>query len=373
MTRPIRVGIIGANPDRGWAARSHIPAIAALPQFVLTAVATTRVETAQTARVRFGAKHAFTDARSLAEDPDVDLVVVTVKVPAHVELVTTALQAGKHVYCEWPLSRTAAEASALTALARSAGVRAVVGLQARFGPSVTQARTLIAEGRIGTVLSATMYSARSKGSSRDVPAWTAYTYDHRSRAGLVEVLGGHALDLLQHLLGPIRDLTTRTAVRSPEHRIIATGKPITVTSPDHFLATAELRSGALASLHFHDAEAVCPRTRIEIAGTDGNIALVSALQTDPWAAQLQIGQLDLSRAHPGATEWSAVTVAADHADALPIEAANVARLYASLATDIRHDDSHTTPDFEAAQQLHRLIEQSQPTHTDRHNQIDTAL
>lgn len=97
MTGPIGVGILGANPDRGWAARAHVPAIAASPAFVLTAVATTRPDSAKAARARFGARHAFTDARRLAECPEVDLVVVTVKVPAHVELVTAALDAGKHV------------------------------------------------------------------------------------------------------------------------------------------------------------------------------------------------------------------------------------------------------------------------------------
>jgi predicted dehydrogenase len=121
MSHQIGVGILGANPERGWAARSHIPAINASPHFALAAVATTRAETANAARDRFGARHAFTDALSLARHPDVDLVVVTVKVPAHAELVRAALDAGKHVYCEWPLTRTAAEARALQAAAETAG------------------------------------------------------------------------------------------------------------------------------------------------------------------------------------------------------------------------------------------------------------
>jgi len=150
-----------------------VPALAALPGFALAAVATTRRESADAARVVFGARHAFTDARGLAEHPDVDLVVVTVKVSAHVELVMTALRAGKHVYCEWPLATTAVEARALTAVAAEVGVHAVVGLQARFGPAVARARAMIDGGRIGTVLSASLYSCRSKGNSYDIPAWTA--------------------------------------------------------------------------------------------------------------------------------------------------------------------------------------------------------
>jgi predicted dehydrogenase len=348
------VGIIGANPDRGWAARAHVPAIHPSPDFALTAVATTRAESAEAARDRFGAQHAFTDPACLAAHPDVDLVVVTVKVPAHVELVRAALDAGKHVYCEWPLTRTAAEAADLAAAARLTGVHAVVGLQARYAPAVGRARHLIAEGGIGTILSATLYSSRGKGSTRDVPAWTAYTYDRAAGAGLVEVLGGHALDLVQHLLGPVRDITARTAVRSPEHRVAETGEPIAVTSPDHFLATAELAGGALVSIHLHDAEAALPRTRLEIAGTAGDLALVSVPDRDPWAAQLQIGRLALRASRPGEAAWQDVP-AESIGNGLPTSAANVSRLYANLAADMR-DGTRTTPDFPTAHALHTLIE-----------------
>lgn len=357
MTRPIGVGILGANPDRGWAAQAHVPALAASPEFALAAVATTRDDSAEAARTRFGARHAFTDPRRLAAHHEVDLVVVTVKVPAHVELVSTALDAGKHVYCEWPLSATAAEAAALNAAARAAHVHAAVGLQARFAPAVRRARTMIRDGRVGIVRSATVFCSRSKGNAPEVPAWTAYTYDHSSGAGMVDVLGGHTLDLIQHLLGPIRHLSARTAIRSPDHRVAETGKPITVTAPDHFLANAEFDGGAVASIHLSDGEAAAPRTRIEIAGTEGNLALISAPETDPWAAQPQIGRLELHESRPDSPEWTPVTVAADHAGALPTPAANVARLYRDLATDLR-EGTHTTPDFHVAHELHTLLEQA---------------
>lgn len=352
---PIGVGVVGANPDRGWAARAHIPAIAASPRFALAAVATTREASAAAARARFGARHAFTDARELAAHPGVDLVVVTVKVPAHAELVGAALEAGKHVYCEWPLGRTAAEAAALAETARRAGVHAVAGLQARFGPAVRQARALIAAGRLGTVRSATVFSARAKGNQRDVPAWTAYTYDRTSGAGLVDVVGGHALDLVQYLLSPIRDLSARTAVRTPEHRVSETGETLVVTAPDHLLADAELDDGTVVSIQLHDGEAALPRTRIEISGTEGDLLLASAPVDDPWAAQLQISTLDLYEARPDRPGWVPIRPPADTASGLPVQAANVARLYERLATDLTHG-TRTTPGFAEAQRLHELLE-----------------
>ena len=54
MTRRIRVGIIGANPDRGWAAEAHIPALQSLPEdFEITALSTSRRESADAAGKRF--------------------------------------------------------------------------------------------------------------------------------------------------------------------------------------------------------------------------------------------------------------------------------------------------------------------------------
>jgi predicted dehydrogenase len=357
---PVGVGIIGANPERGWAARAHVPAIQAGGEFRLVAVATTRAESAALARERFGADHAFTDAASLAGHPDVELVVVAVKVPAHVELVSAALRAGKHVWCEWPLTRTAAEAEALSAAAETAGVHHVAGLQARFSPAVAKARAMLTGGRLGTVLSANLYSARAKGNTREVPAWTAYTYDANDRAGLIEVLGGHALDLIQFLVGPVRQLAARTVIRSPAHVVTETGAAIRVTAADHLLATVELDSGAVVSIHLHDAEAAIPRTRLEIMGTQGDLALVSAAETDPWVAQLQVGELNLYHAHPGQPAWQLVPLDDHHFDHLPTDARNVGRLYHQLAADLRDETRHA-PDFTAAHRLHQLIELARPS------------
>jgi SAM-dependent methyltransferase len=89
-------------------------------------VGTSREESAREAASLFGAAHWFTDAAELAAHRDVDLVVITVKVPFHYELAEAALRAGKHVLVEWPLARTTEEAQRLTKLASQAGVRHAV-------------------------------------------------------------------------------------------------------------------------------------------------------------------------------------------------------------------------------------------------------
>src|SRR4051812_10723802 len=127
----IGVGIVGASTRAGWAAHSHVPAIRSLPDYELRAVATTRWESANEAKAAFGASAAYIDAHELAADPSVDLVVVSVHVRHHHEVVSAALAAGKHVLCEWPLGRTLEEATDLAARAAAKGVRSFVGLQGR--------------------------------------------------------------------------------------------------------------------------------------------------------------------------------------------------------------------------------------------------
>src|SRR5206468_6318334 len=139
----IRVGIIGANPDRGWAAQAHIPALKSLSgDFEITALSTTRRESADAASKLFGVPLAFDNHQELVNSPAVDVVAVTVKVPYHLELATAALDAGKAVYCEWPLGNGLKEAETLAALAKKKGALAVAGLQARSAPSVAYVRDL---------------------------------------------------------------------------------------------------------------------------------------------------------------------------------------------------------------------------------------
>ena len=93
----IRVGIIGANAHYGWSMRAHLPALRALPDYELTAVCTSRPETAAESAVHYGARLAFHDYHAMVRHPDIDLVSVSVRVPLHHDMVMAALHAGKHV------------------------------------------------------------------------------------------------------------------------------------------------------------------------------------------------------------------------------------------------------------------------------------
>src|SRR5437016_9574595 len=152
MADKLRLGLIGASVRGTWSSRSHLPALQASADVELTAVCTTRTESAEAARQAYGARLAFDDWRKMVASPEIDAIAVVVRVPSHYEPTKAALQAGKHVYCEWPLGRTTAEAVELAALAEAKGLVTAVGLQARVNPAVMYLKELIAAGYVGEMM-----------------------------------------------------------------------------------------------------------------------------------------------------------------------------------------------------------------------------
>jgi predicted dehydrogenase len=90
----IRLGVIGANATKGWAPRAHLPALLASPDMELTAVCTTRPESAAEAAQKYGARLAFHDYRDLLACPDIDAVAVVVRVPSHCRPASMSLRNG---------------------------------------------------------------------------------------------------------------------------------------------------------------------------------------------------------------------------------------------------------------------------------------
>jgi predicted dehydrogenase len=139
----------------------------------IQAVATSRPESAKKAEEVFKCK-AYSDFHQLVKDPEVDVVIVSVKVPEHLKLTTAAIEAKKHVICEWPLGRNTAEAIQLAELADKHGVKTVVGLQARGSPAFAYIKDLIKEGYIGELLSTTTVGQGAFPFNGPVPPFYSY-------------------------------------------------------------------------------------------------------------------------------------------------------------------------------------------------------
>ncbi|OFZ86223.1 MAG: hypothetical protein A2V78_11365, partial [Betaproteobacteria bacterium RBG_16_64_18] len=247
MANKIRLGFVGANVRSTWASQSHFPALLASPDVELTAVCTTRPESAEEARKAFGAKVAFTDFRAMCASKEIDAVAVVVRVPSHYEPTKAAIEAGKHVYTEWPLGRTTAEAEELAALARAKGVQTAVGLQSRVSPALLYMKELIEAGYVGEVLSCHADCMRDGALER--PSARTWQRDVTLGANPLTIANGHVIDALRFVVGNFARVSCMVTTQSKQWYQTDTKKMVDVTSPDNILVSGKLASGAVASVH----------------------------------------------------------------------------------------------------------------------------
>ncbi len=349
MTEKIRVGIIGANANYGWSKRAHLPALLGMPDFELAAVCTSRPETAQESKAFYGAEHAFHDFTEMANHPDVDLVVVSVSVPAHYGMVKAGLEAGKHVFCEWPLGANTEEAVELTDLAHKKGVRTLIGLQARGGPALLRLRELVAEGYVGKMLASNMTmflpGLLQRGSDR---AWMA---SRANGANTLSIGSGHALDIFCHCVGEFAELSAQVSVQLDQWNT-TDGNTVPVDAADNVVVSGTLENGAAASAHIATIPWNGSGWRMEIYGTEGTLSASSV-------EMVQYGNVQLSGAKGSGQPLQPLEVPARLSLAPetvpPGEAYNVAQLYQIMGDAIRND-GEAQPDFDTAVARHRFLD-----------------
>lgn len=349
MAGRIRLGIIGASPTVGWAHRSHLPAVAASPEFELTAVCTTRRETAEEAQRQYGARLAFSDYREMLAHPEIDAVAVVLRVPAHYQITKEAIEAGKHIFTEWPLGRTTAEAEELAALARSKGVVSVVGLQARAAPAVLQMRQLVAQGYVGEVLACSMTLHR--GGVLERPAGRTWQRDDALGATTLTIAAGHSVDALRFVAGEFAEVSAIVSTQVPQWLETETQQHLEVTAPDNILINGRLANGGVASIHVASIPWAGSGYRMEIYGREGT--LVADSDDSP-----QLGPVRLrgARGNDALEELDISGINRFVLEGMPAGAAyNVGQLYYLFGEAIRGQGARQ-PDFDDAVELHRLID-----------------
>jgi predicted dehydrogenase len=145
--RPIRWGFLGAGGiAASMAADLHHG------NNMLYAVAARDADRAAAFAARFGASHSYGDYRSVVEDPDVDIVYIATTHPFHHEQALMAIDAGKHVLIEKPLTLNATHAREVLTAARGKGVFAMEAVWMRANPLILKAQELVAQGVIGDVV-----------------------------------------------------------------------------------------------------------------------------------------------------------------------------------------------------------------------------
>jgi len=209
----IKVGVIGA----GFIGPAHIEAIRRLGFIEVVALATSSEETAKPKAKALCIPKAYGRWQDLIEDEEVEVVQITSPNYLHYDQAKAALEAGKHVVCDKPLTVNAEQSRELVALAREKGLVNAVTFNHRFFPLVQHCRALAQKGFLGSI-----YLIQG-GFLQD---WLLYDTDYNWRVEAdkggklraVSDIGTHWMDIVQFVTGlkieaVLADLATFIPVR----------------------------------------------------------------------------------------------------------------------------------------------------------------
>ncbi len=197
MSSPLRLGIVGCSGHVGYV----LGALEALADQVRLVAAAPGGADEDISSVL--APSAYADYVTMLDDAELDLLAVTPHFYRHAEVSLAGLQHDCAVFCEKPLALTLADLDALREAQRSSGRPIGMMLDARYAPTFSTARQLVAEGVIGEVVAGYAQKSYKLGTRPDF-------YKHRATfGGLIPWVGIHAIDWFSYVSG--RRYTTVTA------------------------------------------------------------------------------------------------------------------------------------------------------------------
>ncbi|MCU6796324.1 Gfo/Idh/MocA family oxidoreductase [Paenibacillus sp. WQ 127069] len=190
MSNVVKVGIIGCG---GIANGKHLPSLSKLGTVELVAFCDIVVEKAHEAAKQYGVAGAkvYEDYTELLKDGSIDVIHVCTPNDSHAEISIAALESGKHVMCEKPMAKTAADARRMVEVAKRTGKKLTVGYNNRFRPDSLYLKQVASNGDLGDIYFAKAHAIRR----RAVPTWGVFLDEEKQGGGPLIDIGTHALDL----------------------------------------------------------------------------------------------------------------------------------------------------------------------------------
>ena len=345
-TKRLKVGLIGANPKGGWGSTSHVPAIQGVADTELFAVCTAHEDTARASAQKFGVELAYHNHKEMLANKDIEAVGVVVRVPMHHQLTLDAINAGKHVYTEWPLVRTSAEAQELVDAAKRKGVKTMVGFQRRASPAHMCLKELVAEGFVGEVLSV-HFNMQGSGVLTNASD-RSWRRDKTLGTNTMTVGFGHEIDAICNAVGDITEVLGVVSTQVTKWFETDTKNYVDVTSPDNIMITGRLAGGGVISAHVGSQPFHGSGYKLEIYGRDGTLMMAPAGGQN---YQIMGGRKDdkalTEQPIPDRLRWAPSTLQGG--------AFMVGQMWAKFAESIQ-TNKRIEPDFETGLQRHKLLE-----------------
>lgn len=195
MDRIVKVGIIGCG---GIANGKHMPSLKKLENVQMTAFCDIIAERAEKAAKEYGTADAkvYTDYKELLEDKEIEVVHVLTPNREHADITIDALYAGKHVMCEKPMAKTAADARRMYEAAEKTGKKLTIGYQHRQKAQSIYAKEYIDTGALGEIYYANCLAVRRRGT----PNWGVFLDEEAQGGGPIIDIATHSLDLTLYLM-----------------------------------------------------------------------------------------------------------------------------------------------------------------------------
>ena len=186
----VKVGIVGCG---GIAMHKHLPALSKLGNVEIVAFCDTTLVNAEVAKEKFGNENSsiYTDYKELLKDKSIEAIHICTSNKSHSYIAIAALESGKHVMCEKPMAKTAAEAKAMVEAAKRTGKKLSIAYQNRFRGDSMYLKTLCENNELGEIYFAKAHAIRR----RAVPTWGVFLNEEEQGGGPLIDIGTHALDL----------------------------------------------------------------------------------------------------------------------------------------------------------------------------------
>jgi predicted dehydrogenase len=195
MAKRLRIGIIGCG---GIANGKHMPSLKAINRVDMVAFCDLIREKAEKAAAEYGTPDAkvYTDYKEMLNDKTIDVVHVCTPNRSHADISIDALNAGKHVMCEKPMAKTAADARRMVEAAKKSGKKLTIGYQHRHKAESNYLKSVIERGDLGDIYYAKAFAIRRRGT----PNWGVFLNEYEQGGGPLIDIGTHSLDLTLYLM-----------------------------------------------------------------------------------------------------------------------------------------------------------------------------
>jgi len=269
--KPLGVAIIGY----GFIGKVHAFAYRTLPFFYspppagvrLVGVCTSRAETAEAARQHGDFETSTADASELIGRDDVDIVNICTPNHLHKDQLLAAMTAGKHIYCDKPLTGTWEDAQIVARALDGYGGIGQMTFNNRFCVPAMHANQLIQDGFVGKVTQFRAVYLHSGSVSPDKPM--GWKQEATAGGGVINDLGSHIVDLVDWLVGPIVEVSAETRILHPE-RLNRRGERVAVEAEDCVGIMARLHDGGVGVIEASKiATGAEDELRVEIHGDRG--------------------------------------------------------------------------------------------------------